>query len=1227
VSIHQPQRGINLVRASVAAVLSTASIMAYTPQVFAADEPAADTELEEVQVTGSRIVRRDTESNSPLVTVDSAALESKAGLNIESYLNQLPNFNPAASPTVKGGSGGNTDVQISAVNSVGIASISLRGFGPNRSLALIDGRRAVPTNALMVVDINGIPSSMIQSVEIISGGASATYGADAIGGVSNFKLRRDFQGLEVDTQYGITEEGDGEEMRASAIMGTKFADNRGNIVFGAEYYDRKAAYEKNRDFFTDSWSDPSVGGNFLGFVFGANAYNTLTNAPSADAFNAILAGRPAGTNSFSFGSAGTNQVLRFNPDTSIFQAAGNNANSWRGRPLDGRAFSLVNAYDNSLCSNPNAATCAAGPRTIQQIKYNETEGYVSSPQTRYAFMASGKYDLTDKIQFFSSARFAQSTTETLLAGTNATGGWSVFVPYNATTDSPVDPNPALYATQASIAAVLANPGAFANPNFRAHGTAGALHPVPVQQAILLNSRPANVNYCLTGSAGCLPVNATTDLNLVGTARTGRGAPWAMETYPLDSFGRRATNNTATTFQVETGLTFELPVKDWTGELYYSRGESQTYNVAYGNNSLARWRQEVMAPDYGYRSNLQSNLTNNLPSPSPGFGSVAVPCTSGFYDTIFRGDAVPSADCQYAVSAPLQTRTQNQQDIFEANFQGGVFTLPAGEVRAAVGYQQRRNAAQFNPDILQSTASFTDQVIGVYPTGYLRAQSTAKDVYAELLIPVLTDSFVRKVELELGGRASNYDVTKDSTTFKINGNIEVNESLRFRGGFNRATRSPNLGELYLPLQQIFTGNGVFGDPCGVNSNSPFGAGGAIAQPFPGGAPALLASGQTAAGANSTYLICQAQMGAVASSVFYGSTQAQPGAGGGGFAWVNQTGNAALDSEVADTWTAGVVLVSPFDNPLLRGLTATVDWYKITIDKAILPYSIDYARYLCYGAVQVTTAAAAQAQAQSAACQNNPRNLATGGSVTTQVSYDNQARVKTSGVDFTVNWRASMEDLGLGSIPGGIGLSVQGTYLDTYQTKQSPASFDPLIDWKGSLGPNLQGFNAGAYDYRLFTSLSYNLPSVSFSFRWRHLPEAVIAAKAQENAIIKNNAAVAAGGAGTRLSYTPTPALSVPQYDVFDLSGFWTISDVLSMRFGIDNVFDTAPSSNTRSAGRPYDNSLTPAQNAANLAAVCAGAPGCQNPTAYSFANSGAGGTAGGYYDVLGRRYYIGLKARF
>jgi outer membrane receptor protein involved in Fe transport len=751
-------------------------------------------------------------------------------------------------------------------------------------------------------------------------------------------------------------------------------------------------------------------------------------------------------------------------------------------------------------------------------------------------------------------------------------------------------------------------------------------------AILLNSRntPTAGVFCLYNQPGCATANATRDINLVGQARSGPAAPWIMETFPLDSFGRRRTANTNEAWTIDAGLTYDLPFKDWTVEAYYSRGESSTYNIGYGNNSLARWRALVTAPDYGLNGKFQSNLTNN-PGQSPGFGSVVTPCTTGFYDMIFKGDTPQSADCTYAATAPLQTRTQNQQDIFELNFQGGLFNLPAGEVRAAWGYQQRRNASQFNPDILQSTASFTDQVIGVYPSGYLQKQTVAKDVWAEALIPVLGDlPFLKKLELEIGGRHSEYSTTDSTDTYKINANIQVNDWVRLRGGYNKANRAPNLGELFLPLQQNFTGSGVYGDACALRSNAPFGAGGARADVSSAGAgiPTTLAPGQTPAGAQSAYLICRAMMGTTGATNFYDLTTSAQNAAGGSL-WNNQIGNSSLKSEDADTYTAGIVLRSPFESPLLNRMQLTADWYQIGIKDAILLYSADYAAFRCFGAVQVTDATQAAAQAASTACQNVPRNLTTGGGLSTLLSYDNQAWVKTSGVDFTFSWSLGFSDMGMDSVPGALNLSVTGSWLDSYKTKTSPASYDPVVEWKGTLGPTLNSFNGGAYDYRLFTTLSYNLPAFGASIRWRHLPEVEPAGKATIRANIANNQAVVAGEPGLLLGYTPSVAYNIQQFDQFDLSGYWNINDTLSLRFGIDNVFDTQPVSTARSAGRPYDYSTTAAANSARLAATCNGAPvaGCVNPVGYSLPTSGQGSTNGGFYDVLGRRYFIGLKARF
>src|SRR5688572_27816128 len=239
-----------LVAAAVAAALSASYSSATHAQ-----EAQAGNELEEVTVTGSRIVRRDLDAPTPVVTVEREQFEQSAFTSVDQVLNELPQFVTGAINGATAGLSGEFatgDVQPSATNSPGAATINLRGLGTNRSLTLIDGRRGQPSNATLVIDLNTIPSSAIASVEVISGGASAVYGADALAGVTNFKLRDNFQGVEVTARGGINEAGgDGKDWQISSLLGTSLSD-KGNAMVAFEWYRRESALRSNRDWLTDS---------------------------------------------------------------------------------------------------------------------------------------------------------------------------------------------------------------------------------------------------------------------------------------------------------------------------------------------------------------------------------------------------------------------------------------------------------------------------------------------------------------------------------------------------------------------------------------------------------------------------------------------------------------------------------------------------------------------------------------------------------------------------------------------------------------------------------------------------------------------------------------------------------------------------------------------------------------------------------------------------------------
>src|SRR5690606_36342332 len=260
-----------LVMAAVAAALDSAA-----PGVWSAEAEAGGPELTEVVVTGSRIIRRDYESQSPIVTVSEEAFENRSSVGIEETLNQLPQF--AVAGSAQANSSASTPFP-SPTAAPGAATVDLRGLGTNRSLVLVDGRRVQPVNGNLVVDLNTIPSAAIQSVEVISGGAAAVYGADAIAGVVNLILKKNFEGFEVDGQYGITQRGDGEEYQISTLFGSNYGDGRGNVMVGANYAKRGTIRSRDRSWVRAGWNDPGTSAGGAGTAGGLSQFECQAPAP------------------------------------------------------------------------------------------------------------------------------------------------------------------------------------------------------------------------------------------------------------------------------------------------------------------------------------------------------------------------------------------------------------------------------------------------------------------------------------------------------------------------------------------------------------------------------------------------------------------------------------------------------------------------------------------------------------------------------------------------------------------------------------------------------------------------------------------------------------------------------------------------------------------------------------------------------------------------------------
>lgn len=204
-------------------------------------EAAGNEILETVVITGSRVPRADVDSNSPLTSIGAERFQVSADTNIVRQLQELPAFSPTRSPS-SGGSSGFTG-----------SFADLRGLGRGRTLVLVNGRRWINTISDGGVDLSTIPPELVQRVDVVTGGASATYGSDAVAGVVNIILKENFDGLEFNAQSGATDTGETTGTRVSLTAGQEFADERGSAFV-------HAAYDRTNKMFADGrrFLDPVV---------------------------------------------------------------------------------------------------------------------------------------------------------------------------------------------------------------------------------------------------------------------------------------------------------------------------------------------------------------------------------------------------------------------------------------------------------------------------------------------------------------------------------------------------------------------------------------------------------------------------------------------------------------------------------------------------------------------------------------------------------------------------------------------------------------------------------------------------------------------------------------------------------------------------------------------------------------------------------------------------------
>ncbi len=363
-----------ITRKTKASLLASSVIFASltAAPAMAQDTPAA-TEGETILVTGSRIARQNVDTAAPVAVVDSEEFELSGTVNVENVVNSLPQVIPGFTSN-------------SNNPGTGTATLNLRGLGSNRTMVLVNGRRWMFYDTNQTVDLNTIPAFLLDSVEVVTGGASAVYGSDAMAGVVNFNLGH-VDGVEVGGQYTISDRGDGQTYELHGAIGTDFADGRGRATVYAEYFNREAVFQGDRD--------------FSSFVVGNESFDDFQGA----------------------GGSSTLPQGRFNP--SRFVAINRDAEDLDedGRCDPGEGCALLAqglVIDDAVFDVPGVARARAGDL------YNfGPSNYLQIPQERYLLGGFAEYELFEGATAYTEVSFVNNRVAQELAATPVTGTFNI----------------------------------------------------------------------------------------------------------------------------------------------------------------------------------------------------------------------------------------------------------------------------------------------------------------------------------------------------------------------------------------------------------------------------------------------------------------------------------------------------------------------------------------------------------------------------------------------------------------------------------------------------------------------------------------------------------------------------------------------------------------------------------------------------------------------------------
>lgn len=1039
------------------------------------------TNLGEIISTGSRLRRDPANAPTPLIQVTRDELLSTGQSTVIDYLATIPALSNSQVPS---------DTTGNALGALGLSLPNLRSLGAGRTLTLVDGRRHVGSaTGSLAVDVDTIPRLLIENVEIITGGASSVYGADAVSGVLNFVLRKDFEGLEVDANYGIINKGGKETTgRISVLGGVNLFDDRLNLYGFAEYDRVEDVNAESISWLAEAW----------GFV--GNDADPTTNGLQTDGIIDNMLHR----------NLRQLQILR------------------------GGQLTIANGVRPSPTLDPDvpnlAASCrlAGGPLT--------GDCYNPRPGLTYVFNSDGTARLADfgakvgNTGRFQGTHIGGDGENPALFNRESLFPQSESQRYQVGANFQLTPTINLHAEYKYVTEDSAQNGgpAFADVYFSDY------YPAAWQSEPVLNARSSSPTAFLSRLDNAfLPANVLAQIqtNIVqpygnatatqpGAPLATFAAPWAR--YTAWSRDRRQENTrNLSRFVVSADGTsdgFGL-FRDIRWDIGYTYGEVDNENVEHPVDGLryafaldaVKDTAGLVGPVGAIVCRVQlltangatiENQNTGAAAGSPGALTANSPEVKNCQPyNIFGEGAASQASIDY-ITAKTGVSETNVQENAIATISATVGDYwGAGPIGVALGAEYRRQ--QTTGTGRTRTAEGRWLLSNIGDDWGNDAEYETKEVFAEIAIPLFRDSWLGTyAELSGSYRYSDYTTTGGDDVYGINLVYRPIPELAFKTSFNTSTRAPDLSERFGPRVQTFAS---ISDPCDAQ---------AIAN----------LSDRTVA--DQRIANCTAQAAALnLGGVFSFTDPNAPNA----FRPVYSSsvsgalaGNKNLRPETSESFTFSVV----YTPPIAPGLNLVLDYYEIEIKDLLSTVSGQTAANLC---VNGPTLNAVFCDVITRSPVDTPAPNDDRFKITDflQASF-NFAKRTTRGLDFTANYRTDLADITPWNL-GRINYSVRGTWL--IEQKQ----FNNISD------PNDYSELSGGTFYprvRLTSSLTYT-PVDNFAVTW-----VADWQSAQDIGQVRSQV--------NNVDQRTLETLDTGDFVRHDLQFRYGVRDDLDLRFGITNV---------------------------------------------------------------------------